>query len=122
MTEFSDWLRQKNTDAYNQYIGPRIDMVKQKSFAEFADFLCKDETKASIKNILAFLSLGTELSDDCKNGEVDERAVLHFSAAFTIAYYPREEFFLTTKDLPDNAELIEKARSMLGFFEQVLAG
>lgn len=119
MADFSAWLIQKNTEAYNQYLGPRLKMTCGKTFAEFTEFLCKDETKDSMKSMLAYLSLGTDISEDLRNGEVGDRAVLYFAAAYTIAYYPNEEFFLTTKDLPDNAELTLKARTMLSYFEQV---
>jgi hypothetical protein len=115
-----EWMCRENTDAYNQYIGPRRAMAYGLSFPEFAEFLCSEKAKEATRTILSYLSLCTEITEDCRFGVVDERAVLHFHAAFTIAYYPDQEFFLTTKDWPDNAALIGKARAMLGFFEQIL--
>lgn len=120
MTDFLQWMRQKNTDVVNQYTGPRVGMTATQSFADFTEFLHRGETKESVRKMLSHLSMGTEIAADCHDGEVDERAVLHFTAAFTIAYYSDEEFFLTKKELPDNAELIERAREMLGYFEQLL--
>lgn len=120
MTDFLKWMREKNTEAFNQYTGPRVGMTSSQSFADFTEFLNREETKESVKRMLAHLSLGIEIAEDCHDGEVDDRAVLHFTAAFTIAYYPDEEFFLTKKDFPDNAQLIERAKEMLGYFEQVL--
>lgn len=120
MTDFLQWMRQKNTEAVNQYTGPRVGMTATQSFADFTEFLHRDETKESVRKLLSHLSMGTEIADDCHDGEVGERAVLHFTAAFTIAYYPNEEFLLTKKELPDNAELTERAREMLAYFEQLL--
>lgn len=120
MPDFIAWLRNKNMEAAQAYNGPRSAMAGRMSFDDFTDFLLKDDTKEMTKKMLAYLSTGTEIAHDCKNGVVSDRIVDCFNAAFTIAYYPDQEFFLTTKELPENARLMELARTMLGFFEHVL--